>query len=452
MSIMIENFINNKLCVGCGICAGICPQKALIMQFDINGEYIPFKENICLPTCGLCMNICPFNDKNMNESEIGKVLFGELDGIKYSEEVGYYLDLFVGYSEQFREKSASGGIGTNILKNLLENKIVNYVVCVTPQTDNSKLFKYEIFEDVNSVISSSGSVYYPVELSDIVRVIIEKPGNYAIVGLPCFIKGLRLATFHNSKLKKRIVYMIGLVCGQTKSKLYTAYLSELAGVGGELQKVYFRGKSIGEPASNFYFYCQNKNGDEGKLYWDEGVSEAFTNRWFTPNACNFCDDVFAELADISLMDAWLPEYIENQKGTSLVIIRSPEILNMFNKIMGMDIRANRISLDKIKVSQKGVLDFKRDHLPYRLHQLYKNNKISLKKRYESNSKLELLQKEQMTIKTKMQAKSSELFFSCYNNKKFDVDNFKREMYRCAKWNYKVKFLKICKRFMRLIRN
>lgn len=33
-----------------------------------------------------------------------------------------------------------------------------------------------------------------------------------------------------------------------------------------------------------------------------------------PRACNYCDDVFAECADVTCMDAWLPEYSQDHRG------------------------------------------------------------------------------------------------------------------------------------------
>ena len=107
---------------------------------------------------------------------------------------------------------------------------------------------------------------------------------------------------------------MGLVCGQLKSKQYTEYLAALSGITPPLANVHYRGKSPEKPASNYYFSCTSKDGAMGKIFWDEGVAEAWTNRWFTLNACNYCDDVFAECADITFMDAWLPEYSKDYRG------------------------------------------------------------------------------------------------------------------------------------------
>jgi coenzyme F420-reducing hydrogenase beta subunit len=39
--------------------------------------------------------------------------------------------------------------------------------------------------------------------------------------------------------------------------------------------------------------------------------------------------VLAETADVTVGDAWLPEYIKDGLGTNIITIRSPEILAIF---------------------------------------------------------------------------------------------------------------------------
>ncbi|MCM1987575.1 coenzyme F420 hydrogenase/dehydrogenase beta subunit N-terminal domain-containing protein [Methanococcoides seepicolus] len=256
---VIENIVKNDLCIGCGICAAMCPQKALVMKFNEYGEYNPVKEGNCSDKCDLCMSVCPFNDGNKNETVLGTELYEDINEIKYLFETGYYLDSYVGYSDDFRQSSASGGMATWLLTTLLQKDIVDYVVCVTPNNDSEKLFKFEIFEDADSVLNSSGSAYYPVEMSQVIQRMLNTPGRYAITGLPCFLKGLRLAGQKNKKLREMITVTIGLVCGQTKSKHYTTYLSTLAKADGKLQNVCYRGKSPDKPASNFYLALLTKH-------------------------------------------------------------------------------------------------------------------------------------------------------------------------------------------------
>lgn len=419
----------------------MCPQESLSIDFNINGEYNPQSNSQCSIDCELCMKVCPFNDKNIDENEIGTAIFGRISSIKHLKEVGYYLDSYVGYSSEFRERSASGGITTWLLKFLLETSIVDYVVCVSPNDESEKLFKYSIFDNTDSVISSSGSVYYPVELSEVIKQILSKRGRYAIIGLPCYLKGLRLAALRNKNLNDRIAVLVGLTCGQMKNKYYTTYLSELANVGGRLQSAYYRGKSKGTPANNFYFHCINEHGEEGQVFWDEGVSEAFTNRWFTPNACNFCDDVFAELADITLMDAWLPEYINESKGTSLLIIRTPQIMNIIKEGKEKkEINIENIPIQKIIQSQQGVIDFKIKSLPYRLHLVEKKGTDYIpKKRYTTYQKISLFKKKEVIYRNQMQRESKRLSRDSFQESRVDLNIFKKGMYP---YQLRIKILKV----------
>ena len=54
--------------------------------------------------------------------------------------------------------------------------------------------------------------------------------------------------------------------------------------------------------------------------------------YFKLNPCNYCDDVFAELADVVFMDAWLPKYSKDPLGHSLVINRNKAFTFIFNQI------------------------------------------------------------------------------------------------------------------------
>lgn len=435
--------MKSDLCIGCGICAAICPQKNLRMQFNNSGEYTPSKITNCSNECGLCLKVCPFNDQNENETELGKNLYGNINGVNYLPETGYYLNSYVGYSEKFRQSSASGGMTTWLLTTLLKKNIVDHVICITSKTDPEKLFSFEIFDDENSIIGSSGSAYYPVEISQVIQRVLEKPGRYAITGLPCFLKAIRLAAQKNSKLKERIKLTIGLVCGQMKSKHYTTYLSTLAKTEGKLQKVYYRGKSPDKPASNFYFCCTNENGVKGKIFWNEGVSEAWVNRWFTPNACNYCDDVFSELADVVFMDAWLPEYSKDSRGTNLIIVRSPLIDKLFlDGIKNEEINIENISINKVIQSQAGVIDLKRTQLSYRLYLAKKNGLKVPQKRVEASEKIGILKKQEIKIKARMQEKSKTIFLDCYINHILDSEMIIEKM------NPELKRTKLLKSFIR----
>lgn len=408
---VIPTIVKNNLCIGCGLCAVICPEGLLKMQFNHFGEYNPIQNEDCIKECGLCGKVCPFADGNDNEDSIGKIFYGKTDGISHSQETGYYLNCFAGYAPSTRGRGASGGMATWLLSTLLKEKIVDYVIAVVPEDNPDQLFKFVILHTPESVLSSTGSVYYPVELSGVLKEIQTKPGRYAIIGLPCFIKAIRLATQKNRILKDRICITLGLVCGQLKNKHFTDYIAYLAGVKkGELRQIHYRGKSPDTPASNYFYTFTRKNGTTERFFWDNGISAVWMNRWFTLNSCNYCDDIFAECADVTFMDAWLPEYSKERQGTNLVLVRTRLVQDVIdNGINNGEVRLDPVSVGTVIQSHAGLIDIKRRNLAYQLY-LGHNLGYTLPKKRVAPTKLSspFLQ-EKISLENQMQKVSREIW-------------------------------------------
>ncbi|WP_440949203.1 Coenzyme F420 hydrogenase/dehydrogenase, beta subunit C-terminal domain [Methanosphaerula subterraneus] len=420
-SSVITTVVENELCIGCGLCAALCPAGELAMQWNRYGEYNPIEVTPCTTACGLCLKVCPFADTGENEDTIGKELYGGVPGISHRPETGYHLATYVGYSERHRQTSASGGVATWLLEALLTEGVVDHVVCVTPTGDPEKLFAFRVFDTGEDVRNGAGSAYYPVEMSAVIRHILETPGRYAVTGLPCFIKAIRLAQQRNAKLQERIVVTIGLTCGQLKSRHFTDYIAALAGVQGEVTGVCYRGKSSDHPANNYHYAFTTTEGEERRIYWNEGIGEAWNNRWFTPKACNYCDDIFAECADVTCMDAWLPEYSMDSKGTSLVLVRSPQVQEVIAR--GQGICLNPIPVELVVQSQGGVVAVKRRHLAYRLYLDEQTGREVPAKRVAPERPKNPFQRQEIVLKNKMQVASRNL----WNSGEFDMQYFREAM-------------------------
>jgi len=408
---VISTIVRNNLCIGCGVCAAICPERTLLMQFNRFGEYNPTQSKECLKECGLCCKVCPFADGNDNEDSIGNTLYGKTGGISHHPETGYYLNGYVGYAQDTRERGASGGMATWLLVTLLKKGIVDYIIAVVPSDNMDQLFKFAVLQDTESVLSSSGSAYYPVELSGVLQEVLNKPGRYAIIGLPCFIKAIRLATQKNRILRERILVTAGIVCGQLKSRHFTDYIASLAGIrGNDLKKVHYRGKSPDIPVSNYYYTFTRKNGTTERIFWNDSISEPWMNRWFTLNACSYCDDIFAECADVACMDAWLPEYSKESQGTNIVLVRSQLVQDVIDQgIMGKEVRLEPILIEKVLQSQAGVIDIKRRNLAYQLYLGHQQGCKIPKKRIAAAKISNLFLRQRIFLKNQMQRVSREIW-------------------------------------------
>lgn len=421
----IKEIVQNGPCIGCGLCAALCPEEALEMAWNRYGEYNPVEVIPCTTECGLCLKVCPFADHDENEYTIGKSLYGDVPGIGHHPEAGYHLATYVGYADEHRPTSASGGVVTWLLERLLAEGIVDYAVCVAPTSDPERLFNFAVFDTPESVRAGAGSAYYPVEMSGVIRHILETPGRYAVTGLPCFIKAIRLAQQKNPKLRERIVVTVGLVCGQLKSRHFTEYIASLADLPGKAARVRYRGKSQDQPANNFYFAFTSTAGDERRIFWNEGIAEAWTNRWFTPRACNYCDDVFAECADVTCMDAWLREYVKDSRGTSLVLVRSPQVQEVIAQ--GEGISLDPIPIGKVVESQRGVIAVKRQHLPYRLYLDQKHGQKLPKRRVTPGISKNPFLRREVVLRDRMLAESRNAWFEGVRDAKSLRDVMQPEM-------------------------
>jgi len=88
---------------------------------------------------------------------------------------------------------------------------------------------------------------------------------------------------------------------------------------------------------------------------------------FKNKACDFCTDVLTELADISLGDAWIPEYNRDGMGNSVVVTRSPLAERIIREgIAAGDLTMKEAPITLVVRSQSGGVNHKLNALKFRL--------------------------------------------------------------------------------------
>jgi coenzyme F420-reducing hydrogenase beta subunit len=360
----IENVVSGGYCIGCGACATQNKDiKIIENQYGNLVALIPQEIN----DKPRLSEICPFASTS-NETQIAEKTFPLAPIIDAS--LGRMERAYKGYSNKYRKYGSSGGIGTHILANLLETNAVDAVICVGPS--ENRLVEYQVLSKVDDLLKCSTSFYYPVSLNDVIQIVKERPGRYAITGVPCFHKAIRLLKESDPVLNERIVYQVGLVCGHMKSAHYAEYLARKVGKPAEakLKKINFRNKEGSKRADDYNFVATwvDSHGDDitqHKSVRQIGVNWAMG--YFKPKACDFCDDVFAECADVSIMDAWLPGLVEDAQGTSLVIARSVEIAQLLeSEISHSHLQLTSCTTSELITSQASGLRHRREGLSFRL--------------------------------------------------------------------------------------
>lgn len=414
--------IEKNISVRSGVFAGLSDD--VYMKLDEYGQY----EYVNLDKIDSykISKIDLMSNSSKNENDISDIYFSKIKGIKHDSRIGYYNGLYAGYVKEgsFRDNGSSGGFATWILCQLLKEGEIDGVIHVKGSKDkNDILFEYTISRTLNEVIEGSKSRYYPVNLSEVLKVIKRSPGKYAIVGIPEFITEVRLLCESEPIFKERIKYTIGLVCGHQKSTKYAECLAWQHGIKpGSLESIDFRKKREGV---NAYDYLTEFKGyiRGNSVIFDKTQSDNFVGVWghgfFKTRFSDFTDNGFNENADITLGDAWLDEYLSDNKGNNIVIVRN----KIINQIIKKAIKENKVSLDSIDVdtiirSQRGLIHHTRDELPYRLSKRRKKLLYTPNKRVDVNHKIPFLRRRVQDVREKISVESH-----IYYKKAVEKDNF-----------------------------
>lgn len=344
----------------------------LKMKFDRETGYRPVRTAAGAPnpvSAASCAS-CPFNDEAPNEDAIGAQLFAAIEGVDHTAELGYYTECFAGYvaDKKQRALSTSGGITTWLLGELLSRGMVDRAICVTPAEQSGVLFEYSILSSTDAVSTAKKARYYPTEVSDVLTTVLDTNFRYAFVGLPCTVKAVRLAALQDERLHDRIVHSIAIFCGHLKTPQYADYLSREIGFSeDDIATVDFRRKTSTPPAQNYEFLGVTADGASAAKPMRAVLGGNWGQTFFMQDACNWCDDVVGETADISLGDAWIPPYSDDPLGTNLVVVRDPRI----GSILADGLAAGELQLDVVDPetvarSQDGSYRQRRTGLAYRL--------------------------------------------------------------------------------------
>ncbi|MGW8481872.1 Coenzyme F420 hydrogenase/dehydrogenase, beta subunit C-terminal domain [Microbacterium sp. NPDC055903] len=327
---LFERVLDPRLSVNSGVYSAIDPRIGLELSETGEYQYVGIDAEYDGPA-DLLLAVSAFGGVSPDEDTLGAALYGHQADVNHDPVVGYHLSAYAGWSldDGLRASSSSGGIATAVLLELMRAGEIDAVIHMRPGGPYGALFSYQISRSEEEIRAGSKTRYYPGELGAALRGAMATPGKYAVVGIPSFIYEIRLLQRVDPYFREAIAFTVGLICGHQKSAAYASAMGWRAGIDpAHLASVDFRAKDLNRPASRYAtdFTVRADDGDRALTasLWDAPEAD-WGLGYFKTNFSDFTEDVFNETADIVLGDAWLPKYVDDPRGTNVVLIRDARV-------------------------------------------------------------------------------------------------------------------------------
>ncbi|GGG81282.1 Coenzyme F420 hydrogenase/dehydrogenase, beta subunit C-terminal domain [Corynebacterium pelargi] len=317
----VKNVLDRDMCIGCGGCAFANPTQ-VSMGLDGDGQYRPTMPQKAQDPAD---TVCPFSDASTGIDALSTKLFGT--DLPHDDVLGFHRSVAACKvnDDGYRFGSSSGGMVSFVAAELLRRGEVDGVIHAKNQ-HQGQLIAYGVSDSLEEFTAHRKSAYYPVEFSQALAQAREQGGRYAFIGIPCHIQALRLLQEQQPDLQELVPFTLGLVCGHMKTTGFAEFLSWQLGVPPrDVAAIDFRVKATEGSANRYATAVRSKDGKLKSRKTFELIGTNWGHGFFQPNACNFCDDIFAETADIVFGDAWLPQFTSDPLGHNVVVVRSPLI-------------------------------------------------------------------------------------------------------------------------------
>lgn len=369
---IIDRVIQGDYCIGCGLCAAMAPE-----DFDLS--FTPegmFRSTPLRPAAERGQDLstlCPMSGTGPDETRIAARLWPDLPD---HPEVGRHGISAVGWVNEgdFRARGASGGLLTWLAVELLARGLVEEVVQVAPAagtgTGTGQIFSYSVSRSAEDVLRAAKSRYYPVHARDMIAHLRTSGRATLFVGIPCFVKMIRLLAEEDPAVARTVRFTLGLVCGHLKSQGFAELLAWQVGVPpGQIGMVDFRVKKPGHPASSYGFMAQGPapSQEHHEVMMADLLGRDWGQGMMKYKACDYCDDVLAECADIAVGDAWLDPWKQEWQGTNVFVARHPVMVEILREAADQRrITIEDIGPDRVADSQRAGLRHRREGLAWRL--------------------------------------------------------------------------------------
>lgn len=349
----LNDIVAWRLCLGCGACAYICKNNFVELRDVPNQGIRPFMVSDQCDTCSDCVQVCP------GYSTPG--FFNPADSEKHQQvnEKGWgpIMEIWEGYATdpEIRYNGSSGGAATAIALYCLDKLNMHGALHIGRDKDHPLKNAAFMSSNYPDLLSRTGSRYSPASPCSGLDKTESAPSPCVFIGKPCDVTGFQMACKLRPDLQDKNGLSIGTFCAGTPSSLGMNELLKKMNINPDMvEDIRYRGK--GWPGL-FTVHLKDRVQSFQKTYLE---AWGFLQK-FRPFRCYLCPDGTAAYADISCGDPWYRTIGENEKGYSLVIVRTEKGREILKGAMANGyLTLERASIKKLINSQAGLLQKRKD--------------------------------------------------------------------------------------------
>jgi len=316
---MTVDAVSPSRCVGCHACFNICPVRAITMVENEEGFKFPQIDEQACVNCGKCEKVCPA----LTGRPVAHSKFPEFYAVWNKDDT-------------VRQKSSSGGM----FRILAEEIIAEGGVVYGAAFDEANHLRHIRVENVEELGALMGSKYVQSDIGTMlgqVRADLRNERQVLFSGTPCQVAGLYafLGGNHDNLLT------VDVLChGVPSPGVFQRYLESLG--ADENCRIEFRNKDKGWKQFSLVV------GDNVHETLDENsYMKGFLSNLFLRPSCAECQFIGCQrMGDLTLGDFWginvFRPKCDDDKGTSLVLLNSPQGKLMFEALRSRYALAERV--------------------------------------------------------------------------------------------------------------
>jgi coenzyme F420 hydrogenase subunit beta len=343
-------------CTHCGACVGLHPEL-LAFRSTTAGPLPVLQQPLTAAadrSLALAWSVCsgrgvPYPDllRSLHEADPPPL---------HHSLLGFYRQVWTGYAADpvVRRRGASGGVISRVLIHLLEQGQIEGAIVLQQGLKAPETATPLIATTREQVLAAAQSVYAVTPMLTILSEIATFAGRLAFVGLPEQVTALRMLQAAGHPAAQKVVFVVGPYTGTNMYAGAVRAFLRMQGVPDHVGVTSLQWRAGEWPG------CLRVETRDGRVFQAQKFYYNYLIPFYISRNCQITPDFTNEATDLSVGDAWSPQFEQAGGGHSVVVARTERA----EKVLAALQQTGELALEPVPIDQAlamhgHMLDFKK---------------------------------------------------------------------------------------------